>query len=281
MIHAVYTRGRNRSAWKKGTFFFSLLLFAAVVFFSPGGQTAESIPRELEGVGVTEHLGESVDLTRIFVDEQGSPVMLQDLMKEGRPVILSLVYYECPNLCNLLMNGLTDALRSLDWTVGTNFDIVHVSINPNEKPQLAAAKRASYIKAYAREVPKGAWHFLTGEEPQIQALAKEVGFQYHYDEGEQQYAHTAVLVVLMPEGKIARYLYGIQFEPRDLKLALLEASKGKIGNVVERFLLFCYHYDPKTKKYALFATRLMQGAGAVTVLVMGSLILRARRKGRS
>ena len=257
------------------------LLVSLLVVLAMTVQAAEQTPRELEGVGVEEHMGAKLDLTRTFVDEKGSIVALQDFLKEGKPVILSLVYYGCPNLCSFLLNGLTDSLKELNWTVGEQFDIVHVSIDPTEDAELAMAKRESHLKAYGRNVKEGAWHFLTGKEANIQALAKEVGFQYRYDKEQEQYAHAAVLIVLMPDGKISRYLYGIRFDPKDLKLALLEASHGKVGNIVEKFLLFCYHYDPQTKKYALFATRLMKGAGVITVAGIGLLFFTLRRKGKN
>ncbi len=239
----------------------------------------EQTPRELEGIDVEEHLGQNIDLNLTFTDELGETVPLKSFFN-GKPIVLSLVYYGCPNLCNFLMNGLTDSLKKLDWTVGNEFDIVHVSIDPKEDSQLARDKRSNHLKAYGRNLPPGAWHYMVGKEDNIKRLADQVGFRFRYDEAEKQYAHAAVIVVVTPDGKIARYLYGIQFRPMDLKLALLEASQGKVGNLVEKFLLFCYHYDPQTKKYALFATRLMRGAGVITVFGIGLLVLNLWRKGK-
>jgi len=234
---------------------------------------ATEVPQELTDIGIKEHLGGKVSIGDLhFKDDEGKDVTLSKYTSRGRPIILAMVYYECPNLCNMLLNGLTDSLKSLDWTPGDQFDIVAVSINPRETPDLAAKKKAAYIKEYGRPQTASGWHFLTGEESQIKRLASEVGFGYRYDKQEQQYAHAAVIDVLTPEGKVSRYLYGIEFAQRDLRLALTEASSGKIGNVVDRFLLFCYHYDPQTRKYSPIVSRIMQTGAGGTVLIFGGFL---------
>jgi protein SCO1/2 len=245
---------------------------------------AEAVPKNLTDIGITEHLGSKVSVGDLhFKDEQGKDVVLSDYLSRGKPVILAMVYFECPNLCNMLLNGLSDGLKNLDWTPGNQFDIVAVSINPREKPELAAKKKAAYVKAYGRPETANGWHFLTGEDSQIKKLAAEVGFGYRWVKEDEQYAHASAIYTLTPEGKISRYLYGIEFAPKDLRLALLEASNGKIGNVIDRFLLFCYHYDAKTQKYSLVATRVMDSGAAGTVLFFGGYLVvfwrKERRKG--
>ena len=256
--------------------FIYLLALAATSLVSFGSTfaRAEEVPFELRGVGITEHLGDSVSVGDLhFKDDSGEDVTLSKFTKSGKPVILALVYYECPNLCNMILNGLTQSLKSLDWTPGERFDIVAVSINPKETPVLAAKKKAAYLESYGRKETAAGWHFLTGEESQIKKLASQVGFGYRYDEREKQYAHGSAIYVLTPEGRISRYLYGIEFRPKDLKLALLEASGGKIGSVVDRFVLFCYHYDPKSRSYSMVINRVMTTGCAGSVIFFGGYLV--------
>ncbi|MFL5814383.1 MAG: SCO family protein [Bdellovibrionia bacterium] len=266
------------------SFFFTLMaLFASVSnAFSPNAlaagpaaaeadTTSNEVPAAMQDIGIKEHLGSKVSIESLhFKNEKGETVALKDYFPSHRPVLLTLVYFECPNLCNLVLNGLTKSLGDMEWEPGKQFDIVAVSINPNEKPELAAAKKEAYLKMYGKPETAAGWHFLTGEEPQIRQLASEVGFLYKKD-GEQ-YAHAAALYALTPEGKISRYLYGIEFKPTDLKMALLEASNGKIGSVVDRILLFCYHYDPVTRKYSIYLTRVMTGGMAGSALFFGAYL---------
>ncbi|MFZ9594924.1 MAG: SCO family protein [Bdellovibrionia bacterium] len=244
---------------------------------------ASSIPPELKEVGITERLGETVSISELsFKDEAGKDVKLSQYFQQGHPVLLNLVYYECPNLCNFVLNGLVKSLKTLDWTPGVNFEIVTVSIDPKEAPSLAEKKKAAYMKEYGRTEAAPGWHFLTGEEPNIKKLAEQVGFGYKYDTREKQYAHSAGIFALTPTGKISRILYGIEFKSTELKLALLEASNGQVGTVIDRFLLFCYRYDPNSRKYSLYLTQVMQAACAVTVIIFGAyltLFWRRQRKG--
>ena len=232
----------------------------------------DSIPYELQGVGIEEHLGRNLPLNLEFKDEKGESVSLQRYF-DGKPVLLTLVYYECPNLCNFLLNGLVESLKQMPWTVGNQFNLISLSIDPKEGPDLAEKKKKAYLDSYGRPQAAGGWHFLTGTDAPIKELADAVGFKYKYDPDQKQYAHTAAVFVITPEGKISRYLPGIQFNPRDVKLSLLEATEGKIGNVVDRFLLFCYHYDPKGKKYALMATNLMKLGAGITVIGVAVLLI--------
>lgn len=255
------------------------LLLLIAVLISPTLYAAESTPLELEAVTIKEHLGQPIDLTLTFQDETGATVPLQKFFDGKKPVIMTLAYYGCPNLCGMLMNGLTDGLKQLDWITGKQFEYVNVSIDPKETPALAAEKKASYLEKYGRENAANGWHLLVGNEANIKALAQQIGFGYKYDPIEKQYAHASAAYILTPEGKLARYLFGVQFEPRDLRLGLLEASDGKIGNIVDHILLYCYHYDPQSRTYSLFALRLMKVAAGITlVIVAGSIWLMQRRK---
>lgn len=240
-------------------------------------------PPELQGVDVVEHLGDSLPLDLTFVDDRGEKVALRQYFDKERPVILTLVYYNCPMLCNLVLNGLVEGLRGLEWAPGKEFDIVTVSIDPREGPDLAAKKKANYLQDLGNPEAGKGWHFLTGEREHIQQLAGAVGFQYRYDPSQMQYAHGAAIFLVSPEGKLMRYLYGIQFPPDQLKLGLVEAGQGKIGSVVDRFLLRCFHYDPASRKYGVYVWGVMRLGGGLTVLVIATMLIifwrRERRRG--
>jgi protein SCO1/2 len=242
----------------------------------------EPVPGPLARVGIEEKLDAALPLSLVFKDDSGRDVTLGSYFRPGHPVLLTLNYYRCPMLCTLELDGLVAGLNELPWTIGNEFDVVTVSIDPKEAPPLARAKKQSYLGAYGR--PEGAtgWHFLTGPRSSIEALAETVGFQFAYDAETDQYAHAAVIVLVTPEGRVSRYLYGVRFEPKTLTLALTEASNGKIGSAWERFLLYCYHYDSRQGRYSLAAMKLMRAGGIATVLIFGavlsSLWLRERRK---
>ena len=236
------------------------------------------LPPELQGVGIVEKIGQKIDLELEFVAENGYPVRLKEYFYKGRPVILNLVYYSCPMLCNLLLNGQTEALREIPGQPGTDFEIVTISIDPAETFDLARQKRAAYIESYGRPAP--GWHFLTDYRGNVKQLAQQVGFYYRYDERSRQYAHAAAIMLLTPEGVVARYLYGVHFKPRDLRLALAEAARGHGAFSVDRLLLFCFHYDPQARSYVLFATNFMRAGGALSVLVLGLVLYRLWRRER-
>ncbi|MCB0407518.1 MAG: SCO family protein [Bdellovibrionales bacterium] len=236
------------------------------------GVLADKTPVELEGVGVTEHLGSKLDLDIDFVDQNGVPVKLAQYFG-SKPVIFSIVYYDCPSLCNLHLNGLTDALKQLKWTAGNQFDVVALSMNPRETPELAAAKMQSYIDSYGRPESAKGWHFLTGSEENIKKIADQVGFSFKWIEGSQEYSHASAAQVITASGTVSRYLHGIQFDPQTVRLALLEASEGKIGNIVDQFVLYCFQFDPTKKKYTLYAYRIMQAGGVLIVLVLAILLI--------
>ena len=258
---------------------FRLALFTLVFAALPAH--SNEVPAQLKEAQIEDRAGAQVPIQELsFRDESGAEVKLSKYFGGHKPVILTLVYYECPNLCNFMLNGLVDSMKPLDWTPGGKFDIVTVSINPKETPALAATKKASYLKSYGRPEAASGWHFLTGTEDQIAKLASSVGFGFRYDEKEKQYAHGAAVFALTPEGKLSRTLYGISWQEKDLRLALLEASAGKIGTVIDRIILFCYRYNPETRKYSITLMRLMQAGGAGSVVLVGAWLTVLWRKQR-
>lgn len=228
-------------------------------------------PALLKDVGVDQKLNESIPLDLQFKDEHGNPVELRQYFG-SKPVILSLVYYNCPMLCTQVLNGLERSLKELSLEIGKDYTVVTVSIDPAEQPALAGAKQELYTGLYGRAGAAQGWHFLTGAEPQIKGLARAVGFRYAYDPDSKQFAHASVIMLLTPDGRISRYFYGITYPSRDLRLGLVDASEGKIGTPVDAILLFCYHYDPGTGKYGLIISRVIQIAGGLTILILGGLI---------
>lgn len=231
------------------------------------------VPPALQGIGITERLGESVALGSIRLrDETGETVPLSKYFASRRPVLLNIVYYGCPSLCGLVLNGILDGLRDLDWSPGEKFEVVTVSMNHREGSELARGKKESILKALGRPGAEKGWHFLTGEEAEIRKLAAQVGFGFRWEERQKEYAHAAGIFVLTPEGRVSRVLYGIQYLAKDLRLALLEASDGKIGTIVDRFVLLCFRYDPTKRGYSFAIARVMQASGAGTVLVFGGYL---------
>jgi len=232
----------------------------------------DSVP-ELDSIDVVEHLGQPIPLDLQFTDDQGRAVTLGDYFQDGRPVVMILGYYRCPMLCNLVFNGLTDAVADLDLGMGGDYTIITVSINPQETSELAAAKKNNYLEQIGPRGSADGWAFLIGDESQSAALAEALGFQYYYVEERDEYAHPAVVFLLTEDGVISRYLYGVQFGSRDLRFGLLEASEGKIGSTVDRILLYCFHYDPDAGGYVLFARNVMTLGGAATVVLLGALLI--------
>jgi protein SCO1 len=229
-------------------------------------------PPYLENVGIEQHLDGQVPADLSFVDDTGRAVKLGDYFGT-KPLILNLVYYNCPMLCGEALAGLTGALRLVKFDVGNQFDVVTVSFNPNETPAIAAAKKKDYLGRYGRPGAASGWHFLTGPPESINALTKAVGFQYQYDPRINQYAHATAIMVLTPQGRISRYFYGVDFPPKDLRMGLVEASQGKIGNAVDAVLLYCYHYDPATGKYGAIVTNILRLGAGVTIVLLGGLLL--------
>lgn len=233
--------------------------------------TAEDVPPELQGVGVVERLDQTLPLHLTFRNEQGSEVSLRELLQSGRPVILTPVYYNCPMLCNLTLNGLVDGLKRVDWSAGNEFNIITFSFNPDEGPSLAEVKKRAYVMQYGRESARNGWTFLTGDARTIKELCDAIGFGYRYDAKSGEYAHTSTIVFITPDGRMARYMNEVMFEPRDLKFALIEASEGRIGSPMEKFLLFmCFQYDPESNSYAASAVKIMRLGGLLTLVVLAA-----------
>jgi protein SCO1/2 len=243
-----------------------LLLLAAAI---ASAQSRPATPASLaQQVSLEQRLGQQVPLDLAFRDSTGRPVALRELVRD-RPVILTLVYFRCPMLCNQVLGGLLKSSQSLPLTLGQDYDIITVSIDPRETPAQAAGKKARYVASYQRGGAEAGWHFLTGDEAAIQELAAAVGYRYVYDPRSQQYAHPSGIMVLTPGGRISRYFYGIDYPPRDLRLGLVESSAGRIGTAVDQILLLCFHYDPATGKYGLVISRVLQAAGTATALALG------------
>jgi protein SCO1/2 len=229
-------------------------------------------PPGLKNVGIEQHLDEQIPSDLVFRDESGKSVRLGDYFGK-RPVILNLVYYQCPMLCGEVLSGLESALRVLKFDVGKEFDVLTVSFDPRETPDIATKKKAEFLKRYGRPGAADGWHFLTGSQESIDALTKAAGFQYQFDPKTGQFAHSTAIMVLTPEGKISQYYYGVEYAPKDLRLGLIQASENKIGNLADQLLLYCYHYDPATGKYGAIISRVLQLSALATVLGLGTLMI--------
>ena len=248
-----------------------------------GGQPSSAKPGILNEIGIDQRIGEQLPLDIPFTDESGRTVRLGDYFGK-RPVILALVYYECPMLCTQVLNGLVSALGVMNFEAGREFDVVAVSFNPKEGPGLASQKKASYMERYGRPHTAGGWHFLTGSEESIRRLTSAVGFRYTFDDESKQFAHGAAIQVLTPKGTLARYFYGIEFSARDIRFGLIEAADERIGTPIDDVLLLCYHYDPSTGKYGAAVLGLVRLGAIATVLaflVFLTVSLRHERRARS
>lgn len=243
------------------------------------GIPAASLPMMVQGVGIDQNLNAQIPLELTFKDENGQLVRLGQYFRQ-KPVVLALVYYECPGLCDLILNGLTHTMEQISLNVGSDYEVVTVSFNPKETWQLANAKKSNYLEKYQRPGAKEGWHFLTGDEASIKSLADTVGFHYKYDPISKQFAHASGIFVITPEGKISRYFYGIEYKPRDFRLGLVEASVNKIGSAADQLLLFCYHYDPTTGKYGMAITLVTRALGTATVLLLGGFVFIMLRRER-
>jgi protein SCO1/2 len=227
---------------------------------------------QLNDIRFDQNLGAQVSPHLSFRDETGKSVTLANYFGK-KPVILVLGYYRCPMLCTLIFNGMVEGLNDMKWSIGDEFNVVHVSIDPKETPDLAAAKRQNYLKQYGRRSAAAGWHFLTGDEPQIRKLADEIGFHYAYDSSIHQYAHPSGLVILTPDGKISKYFFGVKFAPPELFAALQGASKSSVGSPIERLVLLCFHYNPIKGKYGAIIMTVIRIMGAVTLGAMAWLFV--------
>jgi protein SCO1/2 len=258
----------KKNGVKSYIFIFTFIIYLIVFYLSVHGQVIQSNPPELRGVDVDEHLGGFIPLYLKFTNSDGQTVSLDNYFHKDKPVIIVLAYYTCPMLCTMVLNGLGDGVRDLNLIPGKDYDILTISIDSSETPLLAEAKKTNYVNYVGRPDIASGWHFLVGRQNAIDSLAKALGFQYYYDEKQKQFAHPAVVFVLSPSGEITRYLYGLEYMPKDLRFALLEAARGKIGSTIDKIILYCYHYNPDAGGYTLFASRLMQIGGAATIVII-------------
>ena len=235
--------------------------------YEPAAPTADADPA-LEGVTIIDKLDSQVPLDATFRDERGRTVSFRDVLPKDRPAILQIGYLRCPMLCSLVMNALVRGIQGVDWTVGGQYDVISLSVNPSEGPELADAKKAGYVAEYGRPQSAPGWHFLTGDEAQIRRVTEAVGFEYRLQENGE-YSHAAAVFVLTPDGRLSRVLYGVKYQPADVRMALLEASQGKIGTTLDRIILWCHVYDASAGGYVLLAMRVMQLGGALTLAVLG------------
>ncbi len=275
--------GRIAPGFTFGLLTFAFLLLNAGTTFGQYGRPLESslpqggTPEVLKQVGIEQRLNEQIPLDAVFKDETGRELQLGEYFREGKPVVLTLVYYECPMLCNQVLNGLTGTLEAMKFTPGREFNVVTVSFDARETPELAARKKETYLKRYGRAGAERGWHFLTGDKSSIERLTQSVGFKYVWDEKSKQFAHASAIMVATPGGRLSHYFYGIEYSPKDLRLSLVEASQGRIGSPVDKLILYCYHYDPTTGTYGPVVMNIVRLAGLTTVLAIVALLLILRR----
>tara|TARA_Y100000389_G_scaffold38242_1_gene32577 strand:+ start:1989 stop:2789 length:801 start_codon:yes stop_codon:yes gene_type:complete len=259
---------------KKNSFFLLLFILNSFLF-------SQTIKKELpseQPIDIIENLGSFIPLDTNFTNEKGEEIILESLFSKEIPTILTLNYFECPMLCSLILNGLSESLASLSLNPGDEYQIITIDINPNETTEFVRAKKRNYIEEYDLKILENDWHFLTGNSQSIKKIADSVGFIYYYDKDRKEYMHPSVISILSPKGKISRYLYGIEFPERDLKLGILEASEGKIGSTIDKIILYCYHYDPYKNTYTLFATNIMRLGGILTIALLGITVVNYWRR---
>ena len=242
-------------------------------YYDPSQGTANGIPDPLKRVGIEQKLGENLPLTAEFKDESGQIVKLGDYFGKGRPVIVALVYYECPMLCNQVLNGLTGTLKGISFDAGKEFDVIAVSFDAKEfdKPDLAKNKKASYMERYGRPGTEIGWHFLTGTQSSIDAITQATGFKYEWDEKSNQFAHGSAIMLATPDGKLSRYFYGIDYAPRDVKLGIMESADSKVGSLADELMLYCFHYDPASGKYGFQILSVLRLTAIAMLLGMGMM----------
>lgn len=246
------------------------------------GQASTEIPTELKDVGISENLGQKLDLSLMLTDETGKQVPLSSFYDGHQPVVVSLVYYSCPGLCNFHLNGAVDALKKMDWSAGEKYQYLAISFDPKETADLAVKKKETYMKLYDRAGTEKGWHFLTGDPATIAKITQQIGFKYKWNEEAKEWAHASAAVVTTPDGTISRYLHGIMFDEKTFKLALNEATQGKIGSFVDKMVWLCFQYDPRQSKYVLYAVNIMKFGGGLIILILALVLLpmwiRSRRE---
>ncbi len=233
-------------------------------------QSANTLPPELKDVAIVQRLNEQLPLNVMFKDEDGRDVRLGQYFKD-KPVLLNFVYYECPMLCSEVLNAMVRSLKVLQFTPGKEFEVVTISFDTRDTPALAKAKKQNYMNDYGRPGAEKGWHFLTGTEPSIKAVTQAAGFEYKWIPQDQQFAHAAGIMIVTPQGKLARYFYGIDYSSRDIRLALVEASQNRIGSPTDQVLLYCFHYDPQTARYSASILNIVRAGGVLTVIGLGIL----------
>jgi protein SCO1/2 len=250
--------------------------------YDPSQGPASGLPEALKETGIEQKLGEQLPLDTELTAEDGRTIKLGSLFESGRPVVLAFVYYECPMLCNEVLNGLTGSLKGLSLDAGKDFDVIALSFDAREnaKPELARNKKAAYMERYGRPGSEKGWHFLTGTQASIDAVTKAAGFNYRWDEKSDQFAHAGGVMIVTPQGKMSRYFYGIDYSPRDLKLGVIESADNKVGSAADQMLLYCYHYDPATGKYGLAVLSVIRLGAVLTLLGMGAMGFVFWRRGR-
>ncbi len=258
-------------------------LYAPKTYDPSQAGVSAGLPPILNKVGIEQKLNAQLPFDAEFKDENGNAVKLGSYFNNGRPVVLALVYYECPMLCNEVLNGLTGSLKGISFDAGKDFDVVAISFDAreNDKPDLAKNKKASYLGRYERQGAENGWHFLTGTQSEIDKVTQAVGFGYQFDEATNQFAHAGGVTLITPDGRVSKYFYGIDYAPKDLKLGLLEASEGKIGSAAEKLYLYCFHYDPATGKYGLAILKVMRLMAIVTILGLGAMIFIFWKRGKA
>ena len=253
---------------KHSMWFLFALTLSAQIYTPPEPTQLYTRSPLLRSVGIDQKMGAQVPLDLPFTDDAGRDVTLRQYF--GKPVILALVYYQCPSLCNMVLNGVVHAVKDVPWNAGKEFDVVAVSFDPRETPEMARAKKQTYLKDYGRAGAEPGWHFLTGSEKSSVQLANAVGFHFAYDAMTNQYAHPSAILIVTPEGRVARYFYGINYLPRDVRLGLVEASEAHIASPVDQVLLYCYHYDPSNGKYGMVIMNVLRLGGLLT---LGTLLV--------
>jgi protein SCO1/2 len=250
--------------------------------YDPSQNVSAGLPEALQSTGIEQRLGEQLPLDTELTADDGRTIKLGSLFESGRPVVLAFVYYECPMLCNEVLNGLTGSLKGISLDAGEDFDVIALSFDAreNEKPELAKNKKAAYVERYGRPGSDKGWHFLTGSQASIDAIAKAAGFNYQWDEKSNQFAHAGGAMIVTPRGKMSRYFYGIDYSPRDLKLGILDSAENRVGNAADQMLLYCYHYDPSTGKYGLAILSLIRIGAVLMLLGMGAMGFVYWRRGK-
>ena len=251
------------------------LAFAQGAPFRSGAETpgtANDLPQELEGIDIQDHSGTIVPADIVLTDESGAAVHLGDFLGHGRPVAVQLAYFQCPMLCTLVLNAFVSGAKPLTWVPGRDYDVVTVSFDPRDTPEVARAKKATYVASLGKPGSEAGWHFLTGTEPEIKRLADALGFGYRWVPDRKEFAHAAGMFVLTPQGKVSRTLYGVEFPAKELRLSLVEAGEGKLGSPFDKLLLYCFQYDAKTHKYAMVAMNVMKVGGLFTMLALGGFL---------